>query len=130
MDNFDPSAGGIKQDADKLRMDLLPPDAIESVAAVFTYGAAKYGDRNWEKGGRHGRWMAAILRHCFAWMKGERNDQESGLPHLAHAACSILMLLGMELRGIGTDDRANLAEPERAVRRQPLQNYAAPKVDC
>jgi hypothetical protein len=104
-DNFDKAKGGIKLDGDKPRTDLLPPDVILQVSAVFTYGANKYGDRNWEKGGRWGRWMAAALRHCFAWLAGEDNDPESGLPHLAHALCSLMMLFGMQLRRAGEDDR-------------------------
>ena len=107
-DNFDPSKGGIKLDNGKPRMELLPPDVLMQVAAVFTYGAKKYGARNWEKGGRWGRWMGSALRHCFAWVAGEENDAESGMPHLAHALCSLMMLFGMTLRKVGEDDRLPL----------------------
>jgi len=104
-ENYDPARGGVKLDQGKPRMELLPPDVLIQIAAVFTYGANKYGDRNWEKGGRWGRWMGAALRHCFAWLAGEENDDESGLPHLAHALCSLMMLFGMQLRSVGDDDR-------------------------
>lgn len=105
-DNFDPDKGGIKLDAGKPRLDLLPTDALEAVAEVFGYGANKYGSHNWAKGGRWGRWSAAALRHVFAWMRGEEKDKESGLPHLSHAICSLLMLLAMTLRAKGEDDRS------------------------
>ena len=44
------AAEGRKNDSGKRRMDLIPPEAIEALADVLTMGAAKYADRNWEKG--------------------------------------------------------------------------------
>ena len=41
---------GTKNDGGKLRYDLIPPRALEALAYVYTIGAAKYSDRNWEKG--------------------------------------------------------------------------------
>lgn len=38
---------GIKYDAGKPRLDLLPPKAILAIGEVMTYGAAKYGANNW-----------------------------------------------------------------------------------
>lgn len=89
---------GVKYDAGKPRMDLLPFDAVTAVAVVLTYGAAKYADRNWEKGMKWGRLLGAALRHLFAWARGEDIDEESKLPHLSHAACCVLMLLSLWLR--------------------------------
>jgi hypothetical protein len=51
------------------------------------------------------RLVGAVLRHTFAWMRGESIDPESGLSHLAHAACGLLFLLAYELNNVGTDDR-------------------------
>jgi hypothetical protein len=105
-----PELEGVKHDAGKAPLDLLPFDAMESVAAVLEHGAAKYQARNWERGMRWGRLSGAALRHLFAWGRGERLDPESGLPHLAHAACCVLFLLAYELRGIGQDDRRRTVE--------------------
>lgn len=96
---------GRKEDAGKSRMDLLPFDALNDVGAVLDYGARKYAERNWEKGMAWGRLLAAALRHLGAWARGIELDAESGLPHLAHAACCVLMLLALTRRGVGTDDR-------------------------
>lgn len=41
----------------------------------------------------------------MAWSLGEETDKESGLPHLDHAAASILMLSAMVKRDRGEDDR-------------------------
>jgi ADP-heptose:LPS heptosyltransferase len=32
------------------------------------------------------------MRHLAAWQRGEENDPETGLPHLAHAMCNLRML--------------------------------------
>lgn len=88
---------GRKDDSGKIRMDLLPPRAIEAVAAVLTFGAAKYGPDNWRMvEGRRWRYHAAALRHIFAWAQGERCDPETHLHHLAHAACCLLFIVEEE----------------------------------
>jgi len=89
---------GVKHDQGKVRMDLLPNDALLAVAQVLTMGAAKYGDRNWEEGIPASRLEAGLLRHLTQWKMHQDKDSESGLPHLAHMACNALMLLALELR--------------------------------
>ena len=51
---------GRKDDTAKPRMDLIPPELLEGVADVLTYGAAKYAPRNWEHGMAWGRVFAAL----------------------------------------------------------------------
>ena len=41
---------GSKYDKNKLRVDLLSFQALQGIAEILTFGAKKYGDRNWEKG--------------------------------------------------------------------------------
>lgn len=95
---------GKKNDANKPMWQLLPFDALDSVVRVFTSGAEKYGDRNWENGINYSRVIGAVLRHISAWAQGNRVDEETGESHLAHAACGILFLLAYELRGQGAFD--------------------------
>lgn len=95
----------VKHDTGKARMDLLPFDALSEVGVVLDYGARKYSAHNWAHGMAWGRLLAAALRHLGAWALGEDRDAESGHRHLAHAACCVLMLLALTLRGVGTDDR-------------------------
>lgn len=97
--------GGRKDDQDKLRYDLIPPELLESVADILTFGAKKYGPRNWEKGMTWGRPFAALMRHMWAWWRGEQTDPETGKSHLWHAACCIAFLIAFEARGTGQDDR-------------------------
>lgn len=95
---------GTKFDAGKPRMDLVPPEPIEAIAKVLTFGADKYGARNWEKGMPWGKVLAAMFRHVYSWMRGERLDPESGYPHLWHALTELMFLVTYEARGVGEND--------------------------
>jgi hypothetical protein len=81
------------------RPDLLPMVAIHEVARVLGYGAEKYSARNWVGvSDWRRRYFAAALRHVVRWWLGERLDRESGLHHLACAACCVLFLLELDLK--------------------------------
>lgn len=99
---------GVKFDADKPRMDLLPSEFLTGTAEVLTFGAGKYGERNWEMGMKWGRPFAALMRHMWAWWRGESTDPETGMSHLKHAACCIAFLMAYEERRVGTDDRPTI----------------------
>ena len=94
-----------KFDGEKIRMELLPPELMESVAKVLTFGAKKYEARNWEKGMEWSRVYGALQRHLNAWWSGEENDPETGYSHLHHAGCCIAFLITYDKREIGTNDR-------------------------
>lgn len=96
---------GRKDDTGKLRYDLIPPEALEELARVYTIGAKKYSDRNWEKGMSWGRVFAAMMRHSWAWLRGETNDPVDGQHHLSSVAWCAFTLLTYEVRKVGTDDR-------------------------
>jgi Domain of unknown function (DUF5664) len=96
---------GKRYDVGKLRYDLLPPDALEQLVLVYTKGAEKYADRNWEKGMSWSRCFGPLMRHAWAFWRGEELDRESGLPHMAHAAWNCLALIAYTMRKIGNDDR-------------------------
>lgn len=92
------STAGVKYDAGKIPLELLPFDALTEVAKVLQFGAKKYAARNWEKGIEYGRLFGAATGHLWSWFTGEENDEETGLPHLAHAACDVLFLLAFVIR--------------------------------
>ncbi|QPC43478.1 hypothetical protein HW532_12705 [Kaustia mangrovi] len=96
---------GRKDDGGKLRMELIPPEVVEATAAVLTFGASKYEDRNWERGMKWGRVFGALMRHLWSWWRRERADPETGYSHLWHAACCIAFLIAYEARQCGEDDR-------------------------
>lgn len=83
----------VKYDLNKLRWDLLPIEEVEEEVKVLTVGAQKYGPHKWKTlENAEERYFAALMRHIAAYRKGEYLDSETGLPHLAHAACNIRFL--------------------------------------
>ena len=86
---------GKKYDQDKMRLDLLPPEAMNALGEVLTYGANKYGPNQW-RGIEIERYEAALLRHWLAWKNGEQADAESGLPHLAHMLCNAAFMVALD----------------------------------
>jgi hypothetical protein len=89
----------------KIRYDLLEPYAIQELARVFTKGAEKYEDHNWEKGMNWSSMLASCKRHIAAWEMGTNIDTESGLSHLAHAAWNIMGLISYSKIYPQGDDR-------------------------
>lgn len=90
-----------KNDEDKPRMDIvLSIRGVEHVGQVFAYGAKKYDEFNWRKGGNSEsfkrRMAAAAVRHITTYLQGTKLDAESGNPHLAHAISNLLMILDLE----------------------------------
>lgn len=92
--NHDELPKGRKDDGGKTRWSLVPRGTLKTIIKVLEHGAKKYGDNNWEQV-PHARirYYDAANRHLDSWWGGEDLDPESGLPHLAHAACCILFLL-------------------------------------
>ena len=93
----DLSQEGRKDDGAKPRYSLLPWEAVAVVVAVLEFGARKYSEGNWRhvEGGSR-RYRDAALRHVIADQRGEALDPDSGLPHLAHAACSLLFAIALD----------------------------------
>jgi len=77
----DATTGGAK--GQKLaRFDLIPPGPLKALAEHYGKGAAKYEDRNWERGYKWSLSYAALHRHLNAWWSGEDLDPELGSSHL------------------------------------------------
>ena len=108
MSNKTKKTEGVKHDHNKIRWDLIPYDAVNEIAKVLTFGAAKYEARNWEKGMDWSRAFGALQRHLTRWFHGQDKDQETRLTHLANAGCCLFFLLSWELRQVGKDDRPKL----------------------
>lgn len=100
-----PKGTALKFDDGKLPLHLLSTEAMNQTAAVLAFGADKYAAHNWRKGFAWSRPLAAAMRHITAFNAGEDKDPESGLSHLAHAACCIMFLLEFEKTHKELDDR-------------------------
>lgn len=98
-------AKGKKFDQGKPALAYLPVRALEQVGAVMTFGAKKYGGFNYLGGLSYTRLLSAAMRHIFSFLQGKDLDEESGLPHWAHAAACLLMLGEMTFIKPAEDDR-------------------------
>lgn len=98
-------SGGAKADTGKARYDLIPPEALEALAELYSIGAVKYGDRNWEKGLSWGRVFAALMRHAWKWWRGETYDPVDKQHHMIALAWGAIALYTYQIRNVGTDDR-------------------------
>lgn len=112
-----------KSDENKPDLSLLPRNAKEEVAKVFMFGAEKYGRYNYLKGMDWTRLIAAADRHMTKWNDGETLDEESGLNHLAHAICGLMMLLEYKARDLGTDDRYKSGKDSHTDSEIPYRHY-------
>lgn len=81
---------GVESLWDMLR---ITGDEWEACARVFDYGKRKYAAWNWSKGMPWSVPIGCIARHLRAMRLGEFVDPESGLPHIGHVFCNIVMLL-------------------------------------
>lgn len=74
------------------------PRALAAVADVSAFGHGKYGSwHGWEAVDPE-RYLDAMGRHLLAHAGGETHADDSGLPHLAHAAWCALAVLEITLR--------------------------------
>lgn len=66
---------------------------ILDMMKVLKFGAKKYNEKGqWKLGIDRTRLANAIVRHLDKYMSGDKFDEESGLSHLAHAACSLMFM--------------------------------------
>lgn len=105
----DPETGG--QKGQKLaRFDLIPAGALWQLAEHYGRGAQKYDDDNWRRGYSWRLSFAALMRHAWAFWRGEDIDPETGSPHMVAVAWHAFTLLTFASEGLGTDDRQSRAQ--------------------
>jgi hypothetical protein len=99
----------IDQASGKPPLFLIPLWLLIGLARVIAYGVRKYALGNWYSAdledGAGERYLSAALRHMSEMQLpgGEPDlsalDEESGLPHIDHAICSLVMLRGIAVKG-------------------------------
>ncbi|MGO5112244.1 dATP/dGTP diphosphohydrolase domain-containing protein [Oscillospiraceae bacterium LCP25S3_E10] len=110
-------ADELKFDDNKPRLDLVPPELIEAVGKVRTYGVKKYGDSDSWKQVEPYRYRAALMRHICKYLKEPDGvDSESGLPHLWHIACNVAFLIAL-------GEEVNKNDKETDSRRKDSKDY-------
>jgi hypothetical protein len=92
---------GVKDDTGKNRTGLMVSgfhNAISSVSEVTTFGVKKYTPNGWlTVPDGEARYKDALYRHLLE-SENHKDDPESGIPHLAHAAWNLLAILELQLR--------------------------------
>ena len=118
-----PDGGGLRYTEGKLaRYDLIPPEALEALAIHYGQGAAKYGDRNWERGMKWSNVFAPLMRHAWRWWRGKSyDDEDPRMPgfrahHMIAVAWNAFAAYTYDVRRIGTDDRpGTMPAPQAAA---------------
>lgn len=109
--NIQQDNGGLRYNDGKVRFDLLPPEALWELANLYTKGAIKYADRNWERGMSWGKCFASMMRHAWSFWRGEEIDEETGVHHMIAVAWNAFAIYTYSIRKIGIDDR-NIVKKE------------------
>lgn len=92
----------------KRRLDLVPPALAIGASVAYAEGAPKYGAFNWRESHVEAMtYIAAIMRHAYAYMDGEDVDPESavGKLHLEGIAACVGILLDNTYSGTIIDNR-------------------------
>jgi len=105
----------LRYNSGKNRLDLVPPELIEEVGQVLTFGAEKYAPDNWKLGLKFSNCLASLKRHLTAFEKGEDVDPESGLLHLSHVATNVAFLIWTMKHRPDMDDRYHLKKDELPI---------------
>jgi len=86
------STGSVRDTREgKGRYDLISPIFTERLAKHLELGAAKYNERNWEKGQEVSRCMDSCMRHLNKYLEGHRDED-----HLAAAATNLMFIIHTE----------------------------------
>lgn len=102
------SASGGQKGVKDARYDLIPAEPLRQLACLYGRGAAKYDERNWERGYEWSKSFAALNRHLWQFWSRQDIDGETGLPHLTAVAWHALALAEFAWRHPEYDDRPGL----------------------
>lgn len=111
---FDKKEEFLKNDSGKPTFELIPFELLADVNKVLEHGRRTYGANNWRKpeGFKMSRCFNALLRHMFAWWRGEDLDPQTHICHLAHAMCNLLFLMYHFQLKNGDDRPIGFGKPE------------------
>jgi len=76
----------------KPQWSLVDFESLEGLVQVLEYGAQKYARDNWKKGMPVTQVSESLMRHLFAFLRGEDIDPESGCRHISHVMCNTMFL--------------------------------------
>ena len=89
--------GAAREKLNSIPYDLVPfQEMTEAFARVAEFGAQKYEPWNWTKGLPRVQLCCSLLRHTFAYIRGENYDSDSGLLHTDHILWNAVALVHSE----------------------------------
>ncbi len=111
----------------KPQLDLVPPALEIWTAKAMENGAAKYGRANWRKTKvRLTVYIAAAKRHLAALLDGEDNASDSNLPHAAHVAACMGIILDAAANDCLIDDRPAPGAAARLIEQLTVKRSSLP----
>lgn len=116
-DHPEAASGAKREKLNALPYDLIPYQEItDAFARVAEFGAVKYAPWNWSKGLARVQLLGSLLRHTFAYLRGEERDKDSGLLHTDHILWNAAVLAHNVHWNLEDGRRA---EPPRAYKGEP-----------
>jgi hypothetical protein len=88
----DKNEQALRYNQGKLEWSLVDFDSLEGLVRVLEYGKDKYARDNWKLGMPVTQVTESLMRHLFAFAKGEDVDPESGCRHISHVLCNAMFL--------------------------------------
>ena len=88
----DKNEQALRYNQGKLEWSLVDFDSLEGLVRVLEYGKDKYARDNWRLGMPVTQVTESLMRHLFAFAKGEDVDPESGCRHISHVLCNAMFL--------------------------------------
>lgn len=111
------TTGAVREKLGKPPYDLVPfQEMTDAYVRVAEFGAKKYAAWNWSKGLSKVQLCCSLLRHTFAYIRGEDRDHESGLSHGDHILWNAVTLVHNIHWGLADGRRA-----------EPPRDYKLPK---
>lgn len=89
----------------------LGANAVEE-AITAKWPIQRNGADQWKDGMPITEIAESLQRHLYAFLDGEDNDPESGLPHIGHMMCNIMFLSYNILFNNHYDDRKNIKKKD------------------
>lgn len=107
-------SGALREKLGALPYDLIPFQEIANAfSRVAEHGAKKYAPWNWSKGLPRVQVLGSLLRHSFAYLRGEERDKDSGLLHTDHILWNAAVLSHGQEWGLEDGRRG---EPDRGYK--------------
>jgi len=111
------ASGAKREKLNVLPYDLVPfQEMTEAYVRVAEFGAKKYAPWNWSKGLSRVQILGSLIRHTFAYLRGEECDKDSGLSHTDHILWNAAALAHNVRWGLEDGRRA---EPPRDYKNSP-----------